>query len=69
MEPGSTILYTGYSDQILGFSSTIRTGFTLIRESRFNGFCWNGSFGCLICFGWFSLIRAENQSPFVFLDC
>ena len=68
MEPGSTLFYTGYSDQILGFSSTIGQVFTLIRESRFNGFCWNGSFSGLISFGWFSLIRAENQSPFIFLD-
>ena len=22
--------------------------------------------GSLVCFGWFSLIRAENQSPFIF---
>ena len=61
MEPGSTLFYTGYSDQILGFfPQPFEPVFTLIRESRFNGFCWNGSFGSLIFFGWFSLIRAEN---------
>ena len=63
MEPGSTLFYTGYSDQILGFFLNHFNQF-----SRFNGFCWNSSFGSLICFGWLSLIRAENQSPLVFLD-
>ena len=25
-------------------------------------------FGSLVCVGWFSLIQAENRSPFVLLD-
>ena len=37
----------------------------------FGSVCWNDSLGGLICLvgsGWFSLIRVENQSPFVLLD-
>ena len=30
--------------------------------------CRNGSLGSLVCFGWFSFIRAENQSPLILLD-
>ena len=37
---------------------------------RFNSFCWAVCIVWLVLvgFGWFSLIRAENQSPFVLLD-
>ena len=40
-------------------------------NQSFGSVCWNSSLGGLICLvgsGWFSLIRAENKSPFVLLD-
>ena len=34
----------------------------------FGSVFWNDSLGSLVCFGWFSLIRAENQSLLILLD-
>ena len=43
--------------------------FTLIRGSQFNSFYWAALVleNITVCFSWFSLIRAENHAPFVFL--
>ena len=44
------------------------TGWETRSVGLLGSVCRNCSSRSLLCFGWFSLIRAENRSSFVFLD-
>ena len=44
------------------------TGWETRSVGSLGSLCRNGSLGSSIGFGWFSLIRAENRSPFVVIN-